>query len=82
MKNTIYYKVISTEESFIDGDGNTDACTTSGTAKTLAAAKRKARAAAEYYLRHAIIEYYDGSELVYAEVNDYGILGDWREYRY
>lgn len=80
--NTIFYKVSSTEEGVIDADGNMWAGTTSGTAKTLAAAKRKARAAAECYLRHAIIEYYEGAELVYAEINDYGILGDWREYRY
>lgn len=78
----ISYIVTSTTERIVNSDDSIDACQTRGTAKTLAVAKRKARAAAEDYLRHAIIEYYEGAELVYAEINDYGILGDWREYLY
>lgn len=75
----ITYVVRSNTEMYEYNDGRMDNIVSRGKAKTLAAAKRKARGEAKDTLNQATIHYYDNGEMIFAEINDYGICGDWRE---
>ena len=74
----IDYTVFSNTEMYEYNDGRRDAIVSRGRAKTLAAAKRKARSEAKDTLNKAKIHYYDSGEMIFSEINDYGICGDWR----
>ena len=75
----IDYTVYSNTERYEYEDGHIDNIVSRGKAKTLAAAKRKARSDAKDTLNQATIHYCENGEMIFAEINDYGICGDWRE---
>lgn len=75
----ITYTVYSNTERYEYEDGHIDNIVSRGKAKTIAAAKRKARSDARDTLNQATIHYYDEGEMIFAEINDYGINRDWRE---
>lgn len=75
----IDYTVYSNTEMYEYKDGHSDNIVSRGRAKTLAAAKRKARREAKDTLSRATIHYYTNGKMIFAEINDYGIYGDWRE---
>lgn len=75
----IDYTVYSKTEMYEYKDGHSDNIVSRGKAKTLGAAKRKARGEAKDTLNQATIHYYDNGEMIFSEINDYGINGDWRE---
>ena len=77
----IHYTITATAEWSIDSDGMESNATMHGTAATLAAAKRKARADAQDYQNKAEIEYTEDGQIVYRERNAYGIHGDWKPTR-
>lgn len=75
----IDYTVYSNTEMYEYKDGHMDNIVSRGRAKTLAAAKRRARGEAKDTLNKTTIHYYANGEMILAEINDYGICGDWRE---
>lgn len=76
----ITYTVYSNTEIYDYKDGHSDNIVSRGGAKTLAAAKRKARSDAKDTLNQATIHYYANGEMIFAEINDYGICEEISEY--